>query len=351
MTPLAASPRLERFLLRPPYGWRSVAIVLVLLLFGAWSAQRVEIDRMVGSLAEWASASLGLSQESQVGRGLSRALGTMWPPVVSERVELARLPDADRNRLPPFASIELERRVETRIDPATLELRPFIVETEVLVLPFGYLLAVLLKMWETVEIAIWATAFAIVLSLPLAVLASANYTPHRAAYVGTRGLVSGLRAVPELISALFLVLAFGFGPVAGVLALALHAAGFLGEFFAEDIENADRKPQEALSAIGARPLAVLWVAVLPQVLPQYVAYGLYILDRNVRMAAVIGLVGAGGIGQELKGRWDMFQYGHVATILLVIFVTVFLLDQVAAALRTRLIEGDRAQGMPPPRTT
>ena len=339
MTTRATASQLQRFLLRPPYGWRSLGLILLLVVFAAWSAQRVELDRMAANLAEWGRASLGLAEESQVGRGLSRALGTMWPPVVSERVELARLSEAERNRLPPFAGIEVERRVETRIDPATLEMRSAVVETEVLVLPLGYLGSVLVKMWETVEIALWATLFAIILSLPLAVLASANYTPNRAAYIGSRALISGLRAVPELISALFLVLAFGFGPVAGILALALHAAGFLGKFFAKDIENADRKPQEALSASGARPLAVLWVAVLPQVLPQYVAYALYILDRNVRMAAVIGLVGAGGIGQELKGRWDMFQYGHVATILLVIFVTVFLLDQVSAVLRKRLIEG------------
>jgi phosphonate transport system permease protein len=140
-----------------------------------------------------------------------------------------------------------------------------------------------------------------------------------------------------MISALFLVLAYGFGPIAGILALGLHAAGFLGKFYAEDIENADRGPQEALQAIGAGKLKVLWFGVLPQVFPQYIAYTLYILDRNVRMAIVIGIVGAGGIGQELKGRYDMFNYGHVSTILLALFVTVFLLDQLSARIRARLI--------------
>jgi phosphonate transport system permease protein len=143
--------------------------------------------------------------------------------------------------------------------------------------------------------------------------------------------------MPELIIAMFLVLGFGFGAIAGYLALGLHGAGFLGKFYAEDIEAADPKPQEALAALGAGKLRVLRAAVLPQVAPSYVAYTLYILDRNVRMAAVIGLVGAGGIGQELKGRYDTFEYGHVGTILLVIFLTVFVLDQVAAKLRARLI--------------
>jgi phosphonate transport system permease protein len=111
----------------------------------------------------------------------------------------------------------------------------------------------------------------------------------------------------------------------------------LGKFYAEDIENADRKPQEALEAIGSGKLRTLWWGVLPQVMPQYVAYTSYILDRNLRMATVIGLVGAGGIGQELKGRFDLFQYGHVMTILLAIFLFVFALDQLSARIRARMI--------------
>jgi len=121
------------------------------------------------------------------------------------------------------------------------------------------------------------------------------------------------------------------------LALGIHGAGFLGKFYAEDIENADRNPQEALQAIGAGKVKTLWYGVLPQVLPQYIAYTLYILDRNVRMATVIGIVGAGGIGLELKGRFDMFNFGHVGTILLIIFITVFLLDQFSARLRSRVL--------------
>ncbi|HNU66432.1 MAG TPA: phosphonate ABC transporter, permease protein PhnE, partial [Methylotenera sp.] len=164
-----------------------------------------------------------------------------------------------------------------------------------------------------------------------------NYTYNKFTYTLARGTISLLRSMPELIVALFLVLAYGFGPIAGVLALGLHAAGFLGKFYAEDIENADKKPQEALEAIGAGKLKTLWYGVMPQVVPQYIAYTLYILDRNVRMATVIGLVGAGGIGQELKGRFDMFQYDHVATILIAIFIVVFLLDQFSARLRAKLI--------------
>jgi phosphonate transport system permease protein len=90
-------------------------------------------------------------------------------------------------------------------------------------------------------------------------------------------------------------------------------------------------------AIGAGRLKVLAYAILPEVAPQYIAYTFYILDRNVRMATVIGLVGAGGIGQELKGRYDLYNYSHVATILIAIFVLVFALDQVSSRLRKRYL--------------
>jgi phosphonate transport system permease protein len=208
---------------------------------------------------------------------------------------------------------------------------------EVLVEPVGYLMHVLRKMLETLELGLWGTVIAIVFSVPLAFFSARNYSPNRATYVVARGFVSLFRSVPELISALFLVLAFGFGPIAGVLALGIHAAGFLGKFYAEDIENADDKPQEAMRAIGANKVKTLWTAVIPQVIPQYIAYTLYILDRNVRMATVIGIVGAGGIGQELKGRYDIYNYGHVGTILVIIFLTVFALDQISARVRARYV--------------
>jgi phosphonate transport system permease protein len=139
------------------------------------------------------------------------------------------------------------------------------------------------------------------------------------------------------VSALFLVLMYGFGPIAGVLALGFHCSGFFGKFFADDIENAEKGPQEALQAAGAGKIKTLYYAVMPQVMPQYIAYIQYILERNVRMATVIGIVGAGGIGIELKGRFDMFNFGHVTTILFVIFLTVLLLERISQAIRKRII--------------
>lgn len=318
-----------------PYGMRTVLALLLVLAVLGFTGQRVEIGRMLGLTGEGLLATVGLRETSQVSAGVESIARTMFPLQVSERTEISRIENFDREQLPLFSYIEHEQVDEPRLNPETLQMESQHSEREVLVQPLGYLWHVLLKMAETLEIALWATLLAVLMSLPLAWFSARNYTANRLCYSTARALVSLLRAVPELVSALLLVLAYGFGPIAGVLALALHGAGFLGKFYAEDIETADDKPQEALRAIGANKLQVLRHAVLPQVMPQFIGYTLYMLDRNVRMATVVGLVGAGGIGQELKGRYDMYNYAHVGTILLAIFVTVFLLDQIAARLRQR----------------
>jgi phosphonate transport system permease protein len=320
-----------------PYTPKHLLFAILLIAALVYTGHRTEMDRMVALTAQAAGKLVGLTDESQVVRGLSRVGQSMWPPAIGEKQEAARLPQLDRDHLPLFSYLEVQERREQRMNLQTLQMEEETEQVEFLVKPVGYLWTVSVKMVQTVEIALWGTLLSVLLSIPLAYFAASNYTANRFTYTLSRGVISLLRSAPELIVALFLVLAYGFGPIAGVLALGLHAAGFLGKFYAEDIENADKKPQEALEAIGAGKLKTLWYGVMPQVVPQYIAYTLYILDRNVRMATVIGLVGAGGIGQELKGRFDMFQYGHVATILIAIFIVVFLLDQFSARLRARLI--------------
>ena len=316
-----------------PYGTRSMVALLLALLVLFAAGQRVEIGRMLALSGEGLLAAVGLRDSAQVSSGIAKIARSLFPIQISERTEVARIENFDRDHLPWLAYIEQQTTHEQHLDPASLTLKQSIEQREVLVEPLGYLWQVLAKMLETLEIALWATLLAVLFSLPLAWFSARNYTANAFTYGLARALVSLLRAVPELVSALFLVLAYGFGPIAGVLALALHAAGFLGKFYAEDIETADDRPQEALRAIGAGKLRVMRFAVLPQVMPQFIGYTLYVLDRNVRMATVVGLVGAGGVGQELKGRYDMYQYGHVGTILIAIFLTVFALDQIAARMR------------------
>ena len=327
----------EAWRIDPPYTLRSVALVLVVFALLWLTGSRVQMDRLAALTGEGFAVALGLRESSQVSAGAARIAGELFPMQISERREVARIENFDRNHLPWFSHIETEQTRERRLNPTTLVMEETTQEREYLVEPLGYLGHVALKMVETLEIALWGTLLAMLLSVPLAFCSARNYTPNRAIYFAARSLVSFFRAVPELVSALFLVVLYGFGPIAGVAALALHAAGFLGKFYGEDIENADNGPQEALQAIGAGRIKVLCFAVLPQVFPQYIAYTFYVLDRNVRMATVIGLVGAGGIGQELKGRYDMYNYGHVATILLAIFITVMLLDQLAARMRRRFL--------------
>lgn len=325
------SPREWRY--PQPYGVRTALLALLAILILWKTGRDVEMDRAVMLSSGGIAAGLGFKTDSQVARGFSEILRQLFPPQISEATEIARMEHFDRSHLPWLSHLEIREVAVKTLDPETLGLKTALEKREVLLRPFGYLLHVGVKLLETLEIALWGTLLAVVIGAPLAVLSARNLTPHPLFVFASRAIVSLFRAVPELISALFFVLAYGFGPIAGVLALALHAAGFLGKFYAEDIENADPKPQEALTASGAGRLKVLSYAILPQVLPQYIAYTLYILDRNVRMATVIGLVGAGGIGQELKGRYDLYNYAHVSTILITVFILVFALDQLSSRLR------------------
>jgi len=320
-----------------PWRWPSVLGAVVLVLVLLWSGSRTGIDEMLGLTGEAVAYGVGAREHSQVAEGFGALFDAMTPPTFSRSTPLEGSSEVDPDNLPWLAHIETAEHFDVEIDYETLEQTITVKRERLLVEPLGYLGLVCRKMLETIEIGLWGTLVAIVLSIPLAYFSARNLAPHWLAYAGARSIVSLFRSIPELVSALFFVLAYGFGPVAGILALGFHCTGFLGKFYAEDIENADRGPQEVLEALGAGRLKILRIAILPQVIPQYIAYTLYILDRNVRMATVVGLVGAGGIGQELKGRWDIFHYSHVTTILIVLFLTVLLLDQLSARLRRFLL--------------
>lgn len=319
------------------FGLRTLIAAVVALVILVATGARVEVDRLVSMSTDAALHMAGLKAQSQVAAGLSSAGRSLFPPVIAEVTPVDRIENFDPEHLPPFSRLEEREVVVERMNPQSLRAEPAVQSATFLVEPFGYALRVLWKLLETLEIALWGTLLAALMATPLSLASAEPTTPHPAVRSAARGLASFLRSVPELVSALFLVLAYGFGPIAGILALAIHGAGVLSKFYADDIENADPKPQDALRAIGADKMKIFQFAILPQVAPQYVAYTLYILDRNVRMATVIGLVGAGGIGQELKGRYDMYNYGHVATILIAVFVLVAALDHLSGRLRKALL--------------
>jgi phosphonate transport system permease protein len=190
---------------------------------------------------------------------------------------------------------------------------------------------------ETFQMALVGTVIGVALSLPLAWLATRGLTPHPALYYGARGLIALFRTVPDLIWALFFVVAVGLGPFAGTLALAVDTMGFCGRFFAEAMEEQDKGPQEALRAIGASRSGVLMGAVIPGALPSFINTSLFSLEKATRSSVVLGLVGAGGIGIELKVAMDMFEYDQAATIILFVFALVLLVERASAYLRARVI--------------
>ncbi|MFK5914288.1 MAG: phosphonate ABC transporter, permease protein PhnE [Woeseiaceae bacterium] len=307
---------------------KNIFIIFIIFIVLSFSAHNTELDTAVVETSKAALSIVGIG-ESQVLDGALRFVGKAFPIHISEHTPVNRLDDFDRNNLPLFSYLEIgeEKEYDALTDTWSTE------TTEFLVQPVGYLKKVTIKMWETIEMGFWGTVICIMISLPLGILASKNYTPHRFVYSFTRLWLSFHRSMPELIVALILVLMYGFGPIAGVLALAIHTSGVLGKFFADEIENAPPGPQLALSSTGASAFKVLRYAVFPHVYPAWIAYVQYIFERNIRTATVLGIVGAGGIGMELKGRWDVFDYSHVATILVAIFITVVLLEVISQKLR------------------
>jgi phosphonate transport system permease protein len=188
---------------------------------------------------------------------------------------------------------------------------------------------------DTLAMSIAGTALAVGFSLPMAFLAARNTTPHPLVYQLARGVLNGLRSIPELIMGILFVAAVGFGALPGVLALGLHSVGMVGKFFAESIEHVNEAPVEAAWATGATPVQVVLHAILPQVLPQLADVAVYRWEYNFRASTVMGMVGAGGIGFELMASLRLMQYQEVSAILIIILLMVTLVDSFSSFLRSR----------------
>ncbi|MDC0517577.1 phosphonate ABC transporter, permease protein PhnE [Candidatus Pelagibacter sp.] len=201
---------------------------------------------------------------------------------------------------------------------------------------FSNLNQLVYAMFETIEIAFLGTFIAIVLSIPLGLFSARNLAPNYFVYLICKTIVIFFRAIPEFIIAMILVIAIGFGAMPGVLALGLHTMGFLAKFYAEDIEHINKGPIDALKSSGANKSQIISFGVIPQILPSFVANNLYILDRNVRMATMLGIVGAGGIGYELQSSFRMFEYERVSAIIILIFITIFIIDHLSAFIRSKI---------------
>ncbi|HQR55633.1 MAG TPA: phosphonate ABC transporter, permease protein PhnE [Burkholderiaceae bacterium] len=198
----------------------------------------------------------------------------------------------------------------------------------------GFVRSVVVAAWETLAMSalgtLLAAAAGVLLALPASRLHDHDRAPGRAP---ARLLLNALRAVPELVWAALLLIAAGLGPFAGTLALAVHTTGVLGRLFSEAIENAAPGPAAALRTQGCGTARVFLYATLPQVLPQLMSYSLYRWENNIRAAAVLGVVGAGGLGQMLSFHMGLFQMHKTATVLLAMLLLVALVDGASFAWR------------------
>lgn len=205
----------------------------------------------------------------------------------------------------------------------------------------GRIGAVASALLVTLEMALIGTCAGVVASVPLAVLAARNTTPHRIVHGVTRGVIAFLRSVPDLVWGIVFVVTVGLGPEAGVLAIAADTAGFCGRFFADRIEDVEPELIEGLTATGATRGGVLAGGVLPSVLPSFVGTSMFALESATRSSVVLGVVGAGGIGVELTTSMQLLRYDEALTIILAIFVVVLAVERLAAWIRGKVgVAGD-----------
>jgi phosphonate transport system permease protein len=204
---------------------------------------------------------------------------------------------------------------------------------------------------ETVQISIMGTVLAVAIGLPLGLLGTASLTHagilhdlelggspgrrvlHAAPYVLARALLSVCRSIPEFVWAFVFVRAVGLGPFAGVLAIGISYGGMLGKVYSEILENLELRPSEALHASGASHGAILLYAMLPQSLPQLLSYTLYRWECAIRASAILGFVGAGGLGQQIELSMRMFQFHEVVTLVVILFLLVAAVDVISARAR------------------
>ncbi len=198
----------------------------------------------------------------------------------------------------------------------------------------AFLYKTMLATLETLSMSALGTLLAVLGGLALALPAAGRF--GIGARAASRAMLNVLRSIPELVWASLLLVAAGLGPFAGTLALAAHTSGVLGRLFADALENAEPLPERTLRTNGAGPMAAFLYATLAQALPQMLSYTLYRWENNIRAAAVLGVVGAGGLGQMLKYHLSLFQMQSAATVVIAMLLLVALVDAVSFALRRAL---------------
>ncbi len=207
----------------------------------------------------------------------------------------------------------------------------------------GHFVQFLPSLIETINIAGASTLLGAMLAMVLSLLSTRGLARWPRLIPVFRRIMDIMRAIPEIVIALVLIFVLGGGPVPAMLAIAFHTAGALGKLFSEVNENASLKPVEGLQSVGASWAQRMWLGVIPQVAPNYLSYALMRFEINIRASAILGFVGAGGIGYELKNAmsWGQGQYGQAAAIFLLLFFSIVFFDQISSLLRERLTHGKK----------
>ena len=191
--------------------------------------------------------------------------------------------------------------------------------------------------WTTVRIATLGSLLAALLSLPLALLSARNLGAPKLFSWGAKSLLDISRSIHTLVFGLIIVGIIGLGPTAGILAIAFHSMGTYGKLFAESIESLDMGAIDAVRSVGATPPQVFSHAVLPAVLPQFISSHLYVWEFNIRDSTILGIIGAGGLGQLITEAISLFQWGRLSTVLIVVFVLVASFDMLSRRIRESLL--------------
>jgi phosphonate transport system permease protein len=205
----------------------------------------------------------------------------------------------------------------------------------------GHFVRYFASLVETVNIAAASTLLGAILATVLSLLATRGLARWPLLIPVFRRAMDIMRAVPEVVIALVLIFVLGGGPVAAMIAITFHTTGALGKLFSEVNENADLRPVEGLASVGSNWSQRMWFAVIPQVAPNYLSYSLMRFEINIRASAILGFVGSGGIGYDLRNAmsWGKGRYDEVAAIFILLLGTIVLVDQLSSVYRNRLVRG------------
>ncbi|MDM5189334.1 phosphonate ABC transporter, permease protein PhnE [Bacillus sp. DX4.1] len=202
---------------------------------------------------------------------------------------------------------------------------------------WSYFGAITNAILDTIRMAIIGTTLGSILAIPLALLSASNVFPSTFLYGPTRFILNLIRTIPDLLLAAIFVAIFGIGPLPGILALTFFSVGIVAKLLYESIEAVDQGPLEAMTAVGANKVQWITYAVIPQVTAHFVSYVLYTFEVNVRAAAVLGLVGAGGIGLYYDRTLGFLQYQQTASIIIYTLIVVLMIDYMSTVLREKLL--------------